>query len=48
VTDALTDFELGESHENAGTAENVRKRTADAFDGDGKPVKRGVTPESRP
>ncbi|WP_435178932.1 hypothetical protein [Halorussus sp. AFM4] len=32
VTDALADFELDETHENAGTAEDVRKRIADAFD----------------
>ncbi|UPW00139.1 hypothetical protein M0R88_16695 [Halorussus gelatinilyticus] len=32
VTDALTDFELDETHENAGTAENVRQRIADSFD----------------
>ena len=32
VTDALADFELDESHENAGIAENVRERIADAFD----------------
>ncbi|UPV74095.1 hypothetical protein M0R89_16340 [Halorussus limi] len=32
VTDALAAFELDETHENAGTAENVRERIADAFD----------------
>jgi hypothetical protein len=33
VTDALASFELDESHENAGTAEGVHLRIADAFDG---------------
>ena len=33
VTDALADFELDED-ENAGTAENVRERIADAFGDD--------------
>lgn len=33
VTDALADFELDETHENAGVAENVRERIADAFGG---------------
>lgn len=32
VTDALSSFELDESHENAGTAENVRQRIVDAFE----------------
>jgi hypothetical protein len=32
VTDALADFELDESHKNAGTAENVRERIQDAFE----------------
>ncbi|WP_276300941.1 hypothetical protein [Halorussus lipolyticus] len=32
VTDALADFELDETKENAGTAENVRQRIADSFD----------------
>ena len=32
VMDALAGFELGEDHENAGTAENVRERIEDAFD----------------
>jgi hypothetical protein len=32
VTDALADFELDESHENAGIAENVRQRIIDVFD----------------
>ncbi|NHN58456.1 MULTISPECIES: hypothetical protein [Halorussus] len=32
VLDSLADFELDETHENAGTAENVRERVADAFD----------------
>lgn len=31
VTAALADFELDESHENAGAAENVRERIVDAF-----------------
>jgi hypothetical protein len=31
VTDALASFELDEDHENAGTAEDVRERVADAF-----------------
>ena len=48
VTDALADFELDESHENAGTAENVRERAADALDGGREPLKRRVTPESQP
>lgn len=34
MTDALADFELDETHENAGVAEDVRERIADAFDGD--------------
>jgi len=34
VTDALAAFELDESHENAGTAENVRERILDAFGDD--------------
>ncbi|MFC4449929.1 hypothetical protein [Halorussus aquaticus] len=33
VTDALAAFELDEGHENAGTAENVRERIEDAFEG---------------
>jgi len=33
VTDALAAFELDEGHENAGTAENVRRRIADAVGG---------------
>lgn len=33
VTDALADFELDETHANAGVAENVRERIADAFGG---------------
>ena len=32
VTDALAGFELDESHENLGTAEDVRQRIADSFD----------------
>ena len=32
VSDALASFELDESHENAGTAENVRERIVDAFE----------------
>ncbi|WP_137287048.1 hypothetical protein [Halorussus salinisoli] len=32
VTDALASFELGESHENAGTAANVRERIQNAFE----------------
>ena len=32
VTDALASFELDESHENAGTAENVHRRITDAFE----------------
>ena len=31
VTDALGSFELDESHENAGTAEDVRERIAGSF-----------------
>ncbi|NEU56847.1 hypothetical protein [Halorussus sp. MSC15.2] len=33
VTDALAAFELDEDHENAGTAENVRERIENAFEG---------------
>ena len=44
VIAALADFELDESHENAGTAENVRERAADALEGGRKaPETEGYT-----